>query len=332
MEDKISVVIPVYKVEPYLDQCVQSVVDQTYTNLEIILVDDGSPDNCPAMCDAWAERDERIKVVHKKNSGPSDARNAGMQIASGVLLFFIDSDDYISKDCIWKMKKAMDEAKADSAICKYVTVTNDELRTDFNENKHEIFSVDFERARTLRQGAAVCVWGILYPMSVIRKERLAFQNIEREDVYWNSIISIYIRSAVFVENGIYYYRKRPQQLSENCADTLRFAGSLFIAAKEIRDFCNRHIDLTLHQYGTLISERRRCINSAYYELYQSNRKTTKLQRKSCKKSQFTPKQILKAKLGLGQKLSEFLFQVAPGIESQFVYNLMFSLRKWFKKV
>ena len=79
----ISVIVPVYKVENYLDRCVQSIVDQTYRNLEIILVDDGSPDNCGTMCDAWAEKDARIKVIHKKNGGLSDARNVGMSIATG---------------------------------------------------------------------------------------------------------------------------------------------------------------------------------------------------------------------------------------------------------
>ena len=92
---KISVIVPVYKVEKYLDKCVESIVNQTYKNLEIILVDDGSPDNCPAMCDEWAEKDERIRVIHKENGGLADARNAGMDIATGDYIGFVDSDDWI---------------------------------------------------------------------------------------------------------------------------------------------------------------------------------------------------------------------------------------------
>ena len=84
MEELISVIVPIYKVEAYLERCIGSIVNQTYKNLEIILVDDGSPDSCPDICDAWKEKDDRIKVIHKKNGGLSDARNAGMQIMAGT--------------------------------------------------------------------------------------------------------------------------------------------------------------------------------------------------------------------------------------------------------
>ena len=95
---KLSVIIPVYCVEETLERCVQSVVSQSYEDLEIILVDDGSPDRCPQLCDAWAQRDSRIRVVHKKNGGLSDARNAALDMATGELVTFVDSDDYLDAD------------------------------------------------------------------------------------------------------------------------------------------------------------------------------------------------------------------------------------------
>ena len=98
MNPLISVIVPIYNVEKYLDKCIESIVNQTYKNLEIILVDDGSPDNCPAMCDAWAEKDSRIKVVHKENGGAGSARNAGLDVSSGEYIGFVDGDDYIDSD------------------------------------------------------------------------------------------------------------------------------------------------------------------------------------------------------------------------------------------
>ena len=123
--DLISVVVPVYKVEKYLDRCVQSIVDQTWSNLEIILVDDGSPDNCGAMCDAWAEKDSRIKVIHKKNGGLSDARNAGMAIASGTYMGFVDSDDYVAPDMYSKLLSSAEKENADIAVCNFKRVFDD---------------------------------------------------------------------------------------------------------------------------------------------------------------------------------------------------------------
>ena len=93
--DTISVIVPVYKVEKYLDRCIESIVNQTYKALEIILVDDGSPDNCPEMCDNWAKKDNRITVIHKENGGVSSARNAGIGIATGKYIHFVDSDDWL---------------------------------------------------------------------------------------------------------------------------------------------------------------------------------------------------------------------------------------------
>ena len=92
---EISVIVPVYKVEPYLDRCVQSILRQTFRAFELILVDDGSPDGCPAMCDAWAKQDRRIRVLHKENGGLSSARNAGLAVATGRYISFVDSDDWI---------------------------------------------------------------------------------------------------------------------------------------------------------------------------------------------------------------------------------------------
>ncbi len=123
----ITVIIPVYNVEKYLDKCISSVVNQTYKNLEIILVDDGSPDRCPEMCDQWAKKDNRIKVIHKENGGQGTARNMALDICTGDYILFIDSDDYIINDMIFAMVNATGNSKYDLVLCGY-TVDNG-LRT-----------------------------------------------------------------------------------------------------------------------------------------------------------------------------------------------------------
>ena len=100
MTPLISIIIPVYKVEQYLKECIDSIINQTYMNLEIVIVDDGSPDNCPLICDQYAALDKRIKVIHKKNGGLSDARNAGLNIITGDYVTFVDSDDVIHPEMI----------------------------------------------------------------------------------------------------------------------------------------------------------------------------------------------------------------------------------------
>lgn len=121
----ISVIVPVYNVEKYLDRCIQSIVDQTYKDIEIILVDDGSPDNCPKMCDEWAQKDSRIKVIHKKNEGVSSARNAGIDAANGDFIGFVDGDDFINPQFYETLVLQAEKNKADISAC-YFNYFNDD--------------------------------------------------------------------------------------------------------------------------------------------------------------------------------------------------------------
>ena len=120
MSDLISVIVPIYNVEKYLDKCIECLVNQTHKNLEIILVDDGSPDNSPSICDKWAQKDNRIQVIHKKNGGVSSARNAGLDAALGDYIGFLDADDYVDADMYEVMLREILENHADAAGCGMV--------------------------------------------------------------------------------------------------------------------------------------------------------------------------------------------------------------------
>lgn len=158
----ISVIVPVYKVENYLDCCVQSIVNQTYSNLEIILIDDGSPDASGAMCDVWAEKDSRIRVIHQENAGGGAARNAGLDAARGERIAFVDSDDYIAPDCYQYLHTLLEEG-ADIAECDFVeTERNDAV---FGTDAGEIsFYTPLEAMRCHIRDTAFrqLIWNKLY--------------------------------------------------------------------------------------------------------------------------------------------------------------------------
>ena len=175
MSPLISVIVPIYKVEPYLRRCLDSIVNQTYRNLEIILVDDGSPDKCPVMCDVWAKKDSRIKVVHKENGGLSSARNAGLDICSGQYICFVDSDDYISPDmCAYLLKLCLDR-DADIAQIDFLEVDSDNVqpkdRCEQLKQYEEKEALNYLMKITTELGTNFVVWTCLYRKDLVKELR-----------------------------------------------------------------------------------------------------------------------------------------------------------------
>lgn len=155
-EHLISVIVPVYNVAIYLEKCIESIVGQTYQKLEIILVDDGSTDTSPEICEQWKQRDRRIVVCHKKNGGLSDARNVGMQMAKGDYLAFVDSDDSISEDTLQSMLNCAITSGSEIAVCNMIRVTEDGREKPFYSPAHEMTVLAGEqRFQTLNQ-PSVC--------------------------------------------------------------------------------------------------------------------------------------------------------------------------------
>ena len=207
--DLISVIVPIYKVEPYLDRCVQSIVEQTYQNLEIILVDDGSPDNCPAMCDAWAAKDSRIKVIHKENGGLSDARNAGMDVATGNLISFLDSDDWIEPEFIARLYDAMKKSGAQIAECAtdYVDEADKVLRLRNAADISEIGRIEALRRLIQEDGIYQTVWNKLYRREVIDGIPFAVGKLH-EDEFWTYQVLDRIEKLALVSEPLYHYLQR----------------------------------------------------------------------------------------------------------------------------
>lgn len=204
-DDLISVIIPVYKVEKYFDKCIESVINQSYRNLEIILVDDGSPDNCPAMCDNWAKKDNRIKVIHKTNGGLSDARNAGMAVATGEFMGFVDSDDWISSDMYQQLHELLTADGSDIAACGVEMVWEDEIPSYRLTKSGCRFLNQEEAMRAIIEESWLKqpVWYKLYKTALVR-DILFPVGKYHEDVFW-SYQAVAKAEKVSVTDRVGYY-------------------------------------------------------------------------------------------------------------------------------
>lgn len=220
-EPLISVIVPVYKVEKYLDRCVQSIVDQTYKNLEIILVDDGSPDNSPAMCDAWAEKDSRVRVIHKENGGAASARNAALDVIQGEYIAFTDSDDYIDVNMFSALYASIERNNSDISMCELHNV-------DLNGAILDSPKLQCEHVKSESRDALVCLvemssicycvlYNKLYKRYLWENVRFpAYRIYEDEAVLAN----IYARSKSisYVPESLYYYVQSPNSIMRSSVD------------------------------------------------------------------------------------------------------------------
>lgn len=200
MDNLISVIIPIYNVEKYVDRCIESVVNQIYKNLEIILVDDGSPDSCPQICDKWAEKDERIIVIHKQNGGVSTARNAGLDIAKGDYIGFVDGDDYLEPEFYETMLNALLSNDADIVMCeaKYAKVSEWPEYLSFPGHKSAIIDKT-DYLEMICRGYSVifiALWNRLYKRECVEGLRFDEGMIFAEDRLFNFF-------AAEKANGIY---------------------------------------------------------------------------------------------------------------------------------
>lgn len=219
--EKVSVIVPIYKVEKYLDRCVHSILNQTYKNLEIILVDDGSPDNCPQMCDAYAKQDERIRVIHKENGGLSDARNAGLDIASGAYISFVDSDDWIHHQMIEILVNMIEQKQCEIAICQSQYAYESK---EYKDSLYESKSIA-EQARMItrkvsqydyfdksdQRNAYTVAWNKLYHRRLFDKIRYPKGKVH-EDEFTTFKLLYEAEGITWTDTVLYYYFVREDSI------------------------------------------------------------------------------------------------------------------------
>lgn len=219
----ISIVVPIYKVENYLDRCICSITEQSYRNLEILLIDDGSPDRCGEICDEWSRKDLRIKVIHKANGGLSDARNSGIERAQGEYIAFIDSDDYIEHEMIEKLYEAATRANVPIAACNYI------YEFDANMDKHskadpQVYQIQQEclascyaLLKLMAEGKytfGVVAWNKLYKKDLFESIRYPVGKIHEDEFVFHRLI-YQSKNIVCIPYVGYHYLQRSNSIMDS---------------------------------------------------------------------------------------------------------------------
>ena len=220
MDDLISVIVPIYKVEKYLKKCVESILEQTYSNLDIILVDDGSPDNCGDIIEEFRKKNERIRTIHQKNGGLSDARNSGIKIAKGKYIVCIDSDDWIEKNMIEVLYKDIINTNSDISVCEFVE--EDDLQNILSTKKYNNEIIEFSSKEALKSLIKQDIltnhaWNKLYKASL-------FEGIEypkgqlMEDVSTTYKLFEKANKIVYQNTSLYHYIQRGTSILGNITE------------------------------------------------------------------------------------------------------------------
>lgn len=223
----ISIIIPIYKVSQYLDECVKSIVSQTYKNLEIILVDDGSPDECPRMCDEWAKKDNRIKVVHKKNGGLSSARNAGLAVATGEYIGFVDSDDYVDETMYEDLMRVMKLNMKTMVVSSPIIRNTDGIFSPYVVGTYKYKdgeTIAFSEYMKLFLGMNIdaTVWNKLYKREFIQTLFCEGRNNEDYLFMYYNVKNVYATDRVLAvtDKAHYYYRDNAQSICHQAANSV----------------------------------------------------------------------------------------------------------------
>lgn len=221
----ISVIVPIYKVEQFLEKCVDSIINQSFRELEIILVDDGSPDGCPLLCDAYAEKDFRIKVIHKQNGGLIAARKSGVEIATGDYITFVDGDDWIAPDMYQKVADSIEKHNADCVITQFYFAYEDRqtasqylLDKEYysrQEIESDVYPKMLFSGKWYQFGIFPNCWTKVFRADILRKHIFDVDDRIRlgEDIAFTYPCLMDCQSLSFVDDPLYFYRQNPESMT-----------------------------------------------------------------------------------------------------------------------
>lgn len=239
MNDLISVIVPVYEVEKWLDECIESITNQTYKNLEIILVDDGSKDRCPEMCDEWEKKDKRIRVIHKENGGLSSARNAGLEICKGNYISFVDSDDFLEKNAYEILIEDIQTKNVDVVRFEHVRYRDGVVIKNKNIGIEKIYDREdlLECYFYYKEDICGAVWDKLYRAELFDDIRFP-EGINSEDYYVNLQVYLNIKKMYYNNKPLYYYRlrdgsiTRESSLNKHSFDKIKISDMVYKYVKK----------------------------------------------------------------------------------------------------
>lgn len=335
-QELISVVIPIYNVEKYVEKCVNSVISQTYKNMEIILVDDGSKDKSGEICDSFEKKDKRIKVIHKKNGGLSDARNAGIEIAKGKYISFIDSDDYVSELFIERLYNLCTQNNADIAECAFIKfedksqIKKIEDSTVISVKNNEDVLYDLYRKESYV--VTVVVWNKLYKMDLFNDIRFPKGKIN-EDEFTTYKLFWKCKKIAITSERLYYYRKNNNSIMGKKFNVNRY--DCLEAEEERADFLYENKLMNL--YSLCVARYLKRIQEYYYKTIMFIDNSKEYQKMLLQKYRKQYKNTLQYQ-NLETKIKNIFFYTSPKT-CYFIYRIRMSIKnkkemikKWIKKL
>lgn len=236
---KVSVIVPIYSAERFLNKCIDSILAQSYSDMEIILVDDGSPDNCPKICDNYAKQDKRVKVIHQSNKGLVEARNAGLEMASGEYICFVDSDDFIKGELIQRTANLIDqEADIDIIVYDYFSFfeNNDKKLKRHNHDIDNSWSLEKVRDEFLLDNYPSYMWNKVFRKELLQKISVP-AGIWYEDLYACAGLFSIAKKIKFIPEAYYCYRNFESVFSRQAKTKKKYG--LFLAWREHERVCEK---------------------------------------------------------------------------------------------